>query len=171
MQPLKHDRWRIPKSRYASNSTYISEDSRLRKEYLDPNLVIDPDVKQQLMNGGMDDRLATHFAHLFIRDPIVVFAEDLKELERIRALVESVKNQRRSLRWCWTWLSEARRDASMECAPDEHAFENERTGCETSSIARSRQIVCVNRFFDLFIGLTLERTWMQGRQGCGEAMK
>jgi glutamate--cysteine ligase catalytic subunit len=38
-------------------------------------------VKQQLMNGGMDDRLATHFAHLFIRDPIVVFAEDLKELD------------------------------------------------------------------------------------------
>ncbi|ESZ96851.1 glutamate-cysteine ligase catalytic subunit [Sclerotinia borealis F-4128] len=79
--PLKHDRWRIPKSRYASNSTYISEDPRLRKEYLDPNLVTDPDVKQQLMNGGMDDRLATHFAHLFIRDPIVIFAEDLEELD------------------------------------------------------------------------------------------
>jgi len=29
----------------------------------------------------MDDRLATHFAHLFIRDPIVIFAEDLKELD------------------------------------------------------------------------------------------
>ncbi|PQE33691.1 glutamate-cysteine ligase protein [Rutstroemia sp. NJR-2017a WRK4] len=80
-KPLENDRWRIPKSRYASNSTYISEDPRLRKEYFDPGLVIDPDVKQQLMNGGMDDRLATHFAHLFIRDPIVVFAEDLKELD------------------------------------------------------------------------------------------
>lgn len=29
----------------------------------------------------MDDRLATHFAHLFIRDPIVIFAEDLQELD------------------------------------------------------------------------------------------
>ena len=29
----------------------------------------------------MDDRLATHFAHLFIRDPIVIFAEDLEELD------------------------------------------------------------------------------------------
>jgi glutamate--cysteine ligase catalytic subunit len=29
----------------------------------------------------MDDLLATHFAHLFIRDPIVIFAEDLKELD------------------------------------------------------------------------------------------
>ncbi|KAJ4306215.1 glutamate--cysteine ligase [Collariella sp. IMI 366227] len=80
-KPLKNDRWRIPKSRYASNSTYISEDSRLRPEYFDPDLVIDEDIKQQLLAGGMDDRLATHFAHLFIRDPIVIFSEDLKELD------------------------------------------------------------------------------------------
>ncbi|KAM4066134.1 glutamate-cysteine ligase [Hirsutella rhossiliensis] len=80
-KPLKHDRWRIPKSRYASNSTYISTDPRLRDEYLDPDLVIDTDIKAKLLDGGMDDRLATHFAHLFIRDPIVVFAEDLEELD------------------------------------------------------------------------------------------
>ncbi|KAL2885012.1 Glutamate--cysteine ligase [Ceratocystis lukuohia] len=80
-KPLKHDRWRIPKSRYASNSTYISTDARLRPEYFDPDLVIDPAIKQQLMDGGMDDRLATHFAHLFIRDPIVIFEEDLQELD------------------------------------------------------------------------------------------
>lgn len=33
------------------------------------------------MDGGMDDRLATHFAHLFIRDPIVIFNEDLESLD------------------------------------------------------------------------------------------
>jgi glutamate--cysteine ligase catalytic subunit len=81
LQPLETSRWRIPKSRYASNSTYISTDARLRQEYIDPNLVIDESIKQQLLEGGMDDRLATHFAHLFIRDPIVVFSEDLKELD------------------------------------------------------------------------------------------
>ncbi|EKG20550.1 Glutamate-cysteine ligase catalytic subunit [Macrophomina phaseolina MS6] len=80
-KPLKNDRWRIPKSRYASNSTYIAQDSRLRREYLDPDLVIDPALKQRLVDGGMDDLLATHFAHLFIRDPIVVFNEDLQELD------------------------------------------------------------------------------------------
>ena len=79
--PLKNDRWRVPKSRYASNSTYISQDPRLRKEYMDPDLVVDQDLKQRLIDGGMDDLLATHFAHLFIRDPIVIFAEDLKELD------------------------------------------------------------------------------------------
>ncbi|ODH17932.1 glutamate-cysteine ligase [Paracoccidioides brasiliensis] len=80
-KPLKNDRWRIPKSRYASNSTYISQDPRLRPEYMDPDLVIDEDIKKRLLDGGMDDLLATHFAHLFIRDPIVVFAEDLKKLD------------------------------------------------------------------------------------------
>ncbi|KAI4844900.1 glutamate-cysteine ligase Gcs1 [Aureobasidium sp. EXF-8845] len=80
-KPLKDSRWQIPKSRYASNSTYIAQDPRLRKEYFDPDLVVDPDMKQKLVDGGMDDLLATHFAHLFIRDPIVVFNEDLQELD------------------------------------------------------------------------------------------
>ncbi|KAH7132260.1 glutamate-cysteine ligase, partial [Dendryphion nanum] len=84
-KPLKNDRWRLPKSRYASNSTYISHDPRLRPEYLDPDLVIDEDLKQRLLGGGMDDLLATHFAHLFIRDPIVVFAEDLESLDLSKA--------------------------------------------------------------------------------------
>lgn len=78
---MKTSRWRIPKSRYASNSTYISSDARLRPEYLDPDLVVDEDIKMQLIAGGMDDRLATHFAHLFIRDPIVIFEEDLQSLD------------------------------------------------------------------------------------------
>ncbi|KAJ4396047.1 glutamate--cysteine ligase [Gnomoniopsis smithogilvyi] len=80
-KPLQTARWRIPKSRYASNSTYISTDARLRPEYFDPELVIDPIIKQKLLDGGMDDRLATHFAHLFIRDPIVIFSEDLEQLD------------------------------------------------------------------------------------------
>ncbi|KAI8629943.1 glutamate-cysteine ligase [Xylariaceae sp. FL1651] len=84
-KPLKDSRWRIPKSRYASNSTYISTDPRLRPEYFDPNLIIDESIKIQLLEGGMDDLLATHFAHLFIRDPIVIFSEDLKELDLTKA--------------------------------------------------------------------------------------
>ena len=79
--PLHNSRWRIPKSRYASNSTYIAQDPRLRPEYMDPDLVVDPALKQKLIAGGMDDLLATHFAHLFIRDPLVVFSEDLHSLD------------------------------------------------------------------------------------------
>lgn len=51
---------------------------------MDPNLVVDEQLKRRLISGGMDDLLATHFAHLFIRDPIVVFAEDLKTLDLSR---------------------------------------------------------------------------------------
>ena len=48
---------------------------------MDPNLIVDKTLKQRLLDGGMDDLLATHFAHLFIRDPLVIFAEDLQELD------------------------------------------------------------------------------------------
>ncbi|KAL8954236.1 MAG: hypothetical protein Q9183_007250 [Haloplaca sp. 2 TL-2023] len=48
---------------------------------MDLDLVVDEALKQRLMDEGMDDLLATHFAHLFIRDPIVIFGEDLKELD------------------------------------------------------------------------------------------
>jgi glutamate--cysteine ligase catalytic subunit len=48
---------------------------------MDPDLIVDEKIKARLIEGGMDDLLATHFAHLFIRDPIVVFAEDLKQLD------------------------------------------------------------------------------------------
>ncbi|KAI9795989.1 MAG: Zn finger-containing GTPase- Activating Protein for ARF [Piccolia ochrophora] len=80
-KPLNHDRWRVPKSRYASNSTYISQDPHLRPEYHDPDLVVDEELKKRLLDGGMDDLLATHFAHLFIRDPLVIFQEDLATLD------------------------------------------------------------------------------------------
>lgn len=52
---------------------------------MDPDLVVDESIKQRLLEGGMDDLLATHFAHLFIRDPIVIFAEDLETLDLTKA--------------------------------------------------------------------------------------
>jgi glutamate--cysteine ligase catalytic subunit len=80
-KPLHNDRWRIPKSRYASNSTYIAQDARLRPEYLDENLIVDSKLQERLVEGGMDKLLATHFAHLFIRDPLVIFSETLNSLD------------------------------------------------------------------------------------------
>ena len=43
--------------------------------------MVDEALKKRLVDGGMDDLLATHFAHLFIRDPIVVFEHDLEKLD------------------------------------------------------------------------------------------
>ena len=81
LQPLCNDRWKIPNSRFSSGSTYISRDPRLREEYLDPTLIVDGAIEKRLLDVGMDQRLATHFAHLFIRDPLVVYDEDLDKVD------------------------------------------------------------------------------------------
>ncbi len=47
-------------------------------KYNDIPLVIDPEVAAVLQTGGMDPALARHFAHLFIRDPLVLYREILE---------------------------------------------------------------------------------------------
>jgi glutamate--cysteine ligase catalytic subunit len=40
---------------------------------------LDKAIKSKLMDNGVDELLANHFAHLFIRDPIVIFEETLHQ--------------------------------------------------------------------------------------------
>ncbi|KAJ3100587.1 hypothetical protein HDU97_002117 [Phlyctochytrium planicorne] len=92
LQPLKLSRFNIPKSRYDSISTYLSSGPNYsggcgtipgtdeiichyKPEYNDINLVHDKDIYNELRNQGVDDILAKHYAHLFIRDPLVIFSE------------------------------------------------------------------------------------------------
>jgi glutamate--cysteine ligase catalytic subunit len=63
----------INKSRYDSIDCFISNDEAFKPEYNDLDLVYDPDIYAQLREGGIDDLLARHLAHLFIRDPLVVY--------------------------------------------------------------------------------------------------
>jgi glutamate--cysteine ligase catalytic subunit len=51
-QPLKNDRYLIPKSRYDSVSLYISNDPRNLPEYQDTHVPIDQGVKERLMENG-----------------------------------------------------------------------------------------------------------------------
>lgn len=76
-QPLQHDRFKIPKSRYDSVDCYIADSASNRPEYNDNDMPIDPKIRDRLVDRGMDPLLATHFAHLFIRDPIVIFEETM----------------------------------------------------------------------------------------------
>jgi glutamate--cysteine ligase catalytic subunit len=41
--------------------------------------VYDKDIYRKLTNDGVDDLLARHLAHLFIRDPLVIFEELLDQ--------------------------------------------------------------------------------------------
>ncbi|BGP17257.1 glutamate--cysteine ligase [Rhodosporidiobolus nylandii] len=77
LKPLKDDRFVIPKSRYDSVDCYMSDSPFNRPEYNDNAMPIDESIRDRLVREGMDDKLATHFAHLFIRDPIVIFEETM----------------------------------------------------------------------------------------------
>ena len=89
---MKNDRYRIPKSRYSSVDCYISPESA---PYNDIEIVQDMDVFRKLTDNGrsivslthvhvlfaplgIDPLLAQHIAHLFIRDPVILFEEKLE---------------------------------------------------------------------------------------------
>ena len=64
----------IPKSRYDTIDCYLASG-----EYNDQEVLYDKDVFQLLKDEGLDDLMAQHVAHLFIRDPISLFAEKLEQ--------------------------------------------------------------------------------------------
>uniref|UniRef100_A0A0B7A460 Glutamate--cysteine ligase n=1 Tax=Arion vulgaris TaxID=1028688 RepID=A0A0B7A460_9EUPU len=74
LKPLKEDRYRITKSRYDSIDSYISP---LGRCYNDIDLTLDNDLCKELIDGGVDELLARHIAHLFIRDPVSLFEEKI----------------------------------------------------------------------------------------------
>lgn len=82
---------RIFKSRYDSISTYIYQggveeldggfENRVLNMYNDIPVPIDEASYKQLREAGVDPALAQHVAHLFIRDPLVVFEGAVEEVD------------------------------------------------------------------------------------------
>jgi len=68
----------IAKSRYDSISTYISPYPTLLPEYNDLDIRTDDETYKTLVAAGMDAVLARHFAHLFIRDPLVIYSDKIE---------------------------------------------------------------------------------------------
>ncbi|KAJ2506367.1 glutamate--cysteine ligase, partial [Coemansia sp. RSA 2052] len=84
--PLDKDRFVIPKSRYGTIDTFLgSSDGHFKPEYNDLGLVYDKDIYQHLASSGIDDLMAKHVSHLFIRDPLVIFEELLKQDNSVSA--------------------------------------------------------------------------------------
>lgn len=79
LDPLLNSRYRIPKSRYASVSRFISDRPEMRPEYNDLDAPINQEAYESLRSAGVDDILSKHVAHLFIRDPLVIFRELLQQ--------------------------------------------------------------------------------------------
>jgi hypothetical protein len=66
------------KSRYSSVSLFISKPSSLKEEknlerLNDVVANIDEEIFENLKNKKVDKFLAAHIAHLFVRDPLVIF--------------------------------------------------------------------------------------------------
>ncbi|KAI0565624.1 Glutamate--cysteine ligase [Gracilaria domingensis] len=70
----------VPKSRYSSIDCYLSDRAKDRPEsYNDIPIPINQDAYQKLREGGVDHLLAQHVAHLFIRDPLVIYEEKVEQ--------------------------------------------------------------------------------------------
>lgn len=80
LAPLAKNQYVIPKSRYGTIDTFLgSTDGHFQPEYNDMDLVYNEDIYNHLVANGIDDLMAKHIAHLFIRDPLVIFEELLSQ--------------------------------------------------------------------------------------------
>eukprot|EP00736_Rhodelphis_marinus_P011572 Rmarinus@m.24135 len=70
----------IRTSRYSSIDMYMSLSDALDEErYNDVPVVINDECYEFLKKEGVDERLARHVAHLFIRDPLVIYENTLHQ--------------------------------------------------------------------------------------------
>lgn len=70
---------RIPKSRYSSISRFIAIDDRLQPHHNDLELPFNEQAYERLLEAGLDELLARHFAWLFTRDPLAIYRELLDQ--------------------------------------------------------------------------------------------
>ncbi|KAG1731469.1 glutamate-cysteine ligase-domain-containing protein [Suillus paluster] len=69
----------IPKSRYDSVDLYISNNWINKPEYNDAPVPYNEGIFKRLRSDGIDELLAKHISHLFIRDPLVIFSETIHQ--------------------------------------------------------------------------------------------
>ncbi|KAI6141722.1 glutamate-cysteine ligase-domain-containing protein [Pisolithus tinctorius] len=79
LEPLKNSRYIIPKSRYDNVSLYISSEWANKPAYNDTVVPYDEAIKDRLLSHGIDEMLSKHIAHLFIRDPLIIFSETIHQ--------------------------------------------------------------------------------------------
>ncbi|CAG2102987.1 unnamed protein product, partial [Medioppia subpectinata] len=75
-RPLKHDKFRIHKSRCAPLNTYLCE---CNARYNDNPIVYNTEFYDEMISAGVTPSLAQHMAYVFIRDPTVTYWEKLDQ--------------------------------------------------------------------------------------------
>ncbi|KAK4533628.1 hypothetical protein CCYA_CCYA18G4510 [Cyanidiococcus yangmingshanensis] len=72
--PLESNHECPPNSRYSSIDCFISNRPEMKAHlYNDRPVLIHERSYERLIEAGVDERLARHVAHLFVRDPLVIF--------------------------------------------------------------------------------------------------
>jgi glutamate--cysteine ligase catalytic subunit len=97
---------RLFKSRYSSVSRFIGkaesqEELVALNELNDIDANIDEEAYKMLIDGGLDESLASHIAHLFVRDPLVIF-DDAVILDDTKVMdhFENIQSTNwRTMRW------------------------------------------------------------------------
>lgn len=90
----------IPKSRYDSVDLYLSTDWKNKPAYNDTDVPYNREIFTRLVDHGMhriilfeaswsnlfkgiDELLSKHMAHIFIRDPLVIFSETIDQEDEV----------------------------------------------------------------------------------------
>lgn len=71
LKPLKNSKYRLDKLRWDSIDCYLTPEAEI---YNDLHLDYDQNIYDKLRKGGVDHVMAIHVAHLFIRDPLLLFS-------------------------------------------------------------------------------------------------
>lgn len=71
---------RFIKSRYDTASMYLSDRPASLDAFNDTHVEIEDRYLKELEAAGVDHRMAMHVAHLFIRDPLVIYERGVKEV-------------------------------------------------------------------------------------------
>ena len=66
---------RLMKSRYSSIDCFLARDAKFRESYNDVPIAVDEQALTTLIAAGIDPAVAQHVAHLWVRDPLVVYEE------------------------------------------------------------------------------------------------
>ena len=79
LEPLKNNQFVIPKSRYDSIDSFLSNCCKKWDGYNDNEVLYDKEIYKTLTDAGVDHLMAQHVAHLFIRDSVSLFENKIKK--------------------------------------------------------------------------------------------
>jgi glutamate--cysteine ligase catalytic subunit len=81
-------RERILHPRWYSNPMYLANSPSLREEFQFKGLALNNPIQELLEQEGLDPLIARHFAHVFVRDPIILAQEDVPVTPGIEAEIQ-----------------------------------------------------------------------------------